>query len=175
MPPVCSPFPPPAMPSAPIAPPPPNAVLVRAFLARVFGRRPVRLPGLHEATDWLGVRHACTHPPEREALASTAALNYACAVALFFERGDARHRPSCTLAHVAAAVSLVDHDAVLTALSADPEAARLVLPLLIARQGGDHGPRAVLLPETHALVADWHQQVDARTRAHVLAYFSSIA
>ena len=153
----------------------PNTPLVRALFDRVFGRKPVRLPGLHESTNWLGVRHAFTHPPEREARASAAVLNYVCAVALFFEAGDARHRPTCTLAHVAATVSLVDHDAVLTALFFEPEAARLVQPLLDARQRGEHEHRALLLPGTRDLVADWHRQVDAATRQRVLAYFTSIA
>lgn len=163
------------MPTLTAAASPPTVPLVRVLLARIFGRKPVRLPGLHEATDWLGVRHCFTHPPEREAQASTAALNYVCAVALFLEAGSPRHRPACTLAHVAVAVSLVDHDALLTALATEPEAARLAQPLLDARQRGEHEHRAELLPGVRDLVADWHRQVDGATRQRVLAYFCSLS
>lgn len=153
----------------------PTTPLVRAFLDRVFGRRSAPVPGLHDATDWLGVRRAATHPPEREDFFTLASLNYVCGVALFFESGDPRYRPACTLAHVAATVSLVNHNGVLTALAAEPAAAHLVLPLLHARTAGAHQQVAGIMPGARDLVANWHGQVDAITRQRVLAYFASIA
>lgn len=150
--------------------PSPNTPLVLALLARLFKKKPVRVPELHETTTWLGVRHAFTHPPTQEDFFTTAALNYVCAVALFYEDGDAQQRPACTLAHVTATVSLVAHEVVLTALATCPEAARLVQPLLDAP-----GQVAGIIPGAHALVAELTQQVNTATRARVLAYFSSIS
>lgn len=155
--------------------PTPNTPLVRTLLDRLFNKNPVRVPALHETTTWLGVRHAFTHPPTREDFFTPAALNYVCAVALFYQGGDAQQRPACTLAHVAATVSLVAPKVVLTALATCPEAARLVQPLLDAHSTGAHGQVAGIIPGAHALVADLTNQVNTATRARVQAYFSSIS
>lgn len=156
--------------------------LLPGVFPRLFARRPLHLPGLHESTTWHGVRWTCTHPPERADACSLAALNYACAVALFLEAPDAPRRPvgrpTCTLAHVAAAVRLVDHDALLNALEAEAAPARLVAPLLLARREGRHALVAALVPDAHALVAQWHRaaatQASADADARVLAYFRAL-
>lgn len=152
-----------------------NTLAIRGLLDRLFRKKPGRPPALHEPTNWLGVRNALLHPPTQEDFFTTAALNYVCGVALFFEAGDGRVRPACTLAHVAAAVSLVDQDAVLSALAGDANAARLVQYLHDARSAGAHQQVAGILPEAQALVAPLFQQVDAASRECVRSYFASIA
>lgn len=152
----------------------------RLLFNQVFGRRSpnrpaVTQPGLHQPTTWLSIRNNFTHPANHEDFFTTAALNYISAVAVFLEAGKVSGRPACTLAHVAAAVSLVEHGAVLRAIAGEPTAAHLAQPLLSALAEGAQQQVAGVIAEAQTLVTPLLSPADSATHQRVLSYFQSIA